>query len=280
MKRLILAALICIIPAYAYANDIRVSVGEVKDSRGTGYFSELEIKLKVMGDTVSDAKGIKVKVTRAVDDTGRELLKDEERSADFTKPDEYGTGQAEVTVKLKNPARKASVVKEISGKVSIFSPKKDPNAVATVKDFMSGSGKPLQHPALKAAKVEVSVLTKKQYEEIKEKEKKQAKEKAGEMAGELGAALVKAFGSLFSGMMEIGENSVILSIADPESKVVDMEFMENGKRVKNTSSMRMGDVRVYEFENPMPQDAQMVIYLLTPQSLIKEPFKLTDIALP
>ena len=279
MKRLIMTALICIIPTYVYAGETMVTVGEVKDTRGTGYFSGLELKLKVLGDTVSEAKGVKVKITRAVDDTGRELLKDEERSADFTKPDEQGTGQAEVTVKLKNPARKATVVKELSGEAIIFAPKKDPKAIANIKDFMSGSEKHLKHPALKASKVEVSVLTKKQYEEIKEKEKKEAKEKGGEM-GELGEALVKAFGALFGSMMEIGENSVILSIADPESKVVDMEFMENGKRVRNTSSMRMGDVRVYEFENPMPQDAQMVIYLLTPKSLIKAPFTLTDIALP
>jgi len=282
MKKLFLTFLCCLFAAVVYAEDIRVSVGEVKDTRTTGqFFAELELKLKIMGDIMADAKGLKVRITKAIDDTGRNLLKDEEDKADFTKPDGYNIGQAEIAVKLKNPARKAAVIKELLGEISIFVPKNDPGATATVTHFMVMTGKPLNNAALKAAQVEVIVLTKNQYDEIKEKKKQEVKEKEGELAKEFGEAMVQAFGSLFGGMMEIGENSVILSVKDPESKVAAIEFMDKGgKKINSNSSMKMTDVSVFGFENPMPQDAEMTLFIVTPKSLIKTLFTLRDIALP
>lgn len=284
MKRIFLSSVIyciCLFTTGAYASDIRVSVSEVRDTRSTGHFSYMELKLKVMGDIISDAKGLKLKITKAIDDTGRNLLKDEEGKTDFTKPDEYNVGQAEVDVKLKNPARKATVIKELSAEMSMFVPKNDPSAVATINNFMTQTGKTLSDTTLKAAQLEVTVLTKSQYDEIKEKQKKEVKEKEGALAKEFGEAMVQALSSLFGGMMEIGENSVILNIKDPESKVVAIEFMdENKKNIKNISSMKMGEVRVFEFEKPMPLNAQMTIFIVTSKSLLKTPLKLTDIALP
>jgi hypothetical protein len=37
---------------------------------------------------------------------------------------------------------------------------------------------------------------------------------------------------------------------------------------------------VFGFENPMPQDAEMTPFIVTPKSLIKTLFTLRDIALP
>ncbi|MBI5638813.1 MAG: hypothetical protein HZA17_00150 [Nitrospirae bacterium] len=282
MKNFFLICLVLLVSSVAYAGDIRVSVSEVKDNRTTGqFFAGLELKLKVMGDVVGDAKGLKLKITKAVDDTGRDLIKTEEGKQDFAKPDEYNVGQAEVEVKLKNPSRKASVIQELTGEVILFVPKKDANATAATKNFMAKTGKALDNKALKTAKVSVTVLTKKQFDEIKEQKKKEAKEKEGAVAKEFGEALVQAFSSMFGSMMEVGENSVILNIKDPESKVIAIEFTdEDGKKIRNTSSMTMGEVRVYEFENQMSEKAQMTIFVATPKALIKTPVKLHDIALP
>ncbi|MDH5202784.1 MAG: hypothetical protein OEZ31_05810 [Nitrospirota bacterium] len=281
MRKFFLTCLICLIAGVVYASDIRVSVSEVRDTRTTGHFSGMEIKLKVMGDIISDAKGLKLKITKAIDDTDRDLLKDDRGKEDFTKPDEYNIGQAEVEVKLKNPSRKAITIKELIGEMSMFIPKNDPDATATINNFMTQTGKPLSDTALKEAQVEVTILTKSQYDEIKEMKKKEAKEKEGDLAKEFGEAMVQAFSSLFGSMMEVGENSVILNIKDPESKIVAIEFIdESGKKINNISSMKMGDVRVFEFEKPMTQKARMAIFMVTPKSLIKTPLKLADIALP
>lgn len=280
--KLLFIFLICIITSFVYADDIRVSVSEVKDSRTTGqFFAEMELKLKVMGDIISNAKGLKLKITKAVDETNRNLLKSEPDKTEFTKTDENNAGQAEVSIKLKNPSRKASVVKELEGEVIIFVPKNDPNSIATINNFIMQTGKILSNSSLKASGVEVTVLTKAQYEQLKETKAKEAKEKEGDLAKEFGNAMVQAFSSLFGGMMEIDENSVILQIKDPESKVVAIEFTDkSGNKINNAGSMRMGDVMVFDFKEPMPKDAKMTLFIMTAKSLITTPVKLTDIALP
>ncbi len=283
MKKIILGIILTLIASSVYADDVKVSVSEVRDSRTTGqFFAGLEVKLKAMGDIIADAKGIRLNIIKAVDDTGRDLLKkDSMRSSDFTKPDENNSGQAEIEIKLKNPSRKAAAVSELSGEISIFVPKKDPIATASIDAFMTLAGKPVRNNALKSARVEVAIMTKKEFDEFKAQQKKEVKAKEGEMVKELGEAMVKAFGALFEGMMEVGENSVILNLSDPDSKVIELEFLDSGSGpIRNTSSMKTGDIRVYEFEKPMPRDARMTIFLMTPKSLIKTKFKMKDIALP
>lgn len=285
MKKLFLCltVMLCLVAAPVFAGDITVSVTEVRDSRTTGqFFAGLEMKLKVMGDTIADAKGLKLSVTRAVDDTGRDLLrKDDDIRKDFTKPDENRTGQAEIEVKLKNPSRKAAVVKELAGEVSVYSPGKDPDSVASLPSFMTHAGKKIDNKAIKNARVDLAIMTKKEFDEYKEQQKKEVKAKEGEMVKEFGEAMAKALGSLFGGMMEISENSVILNIADPDSKVIDLEFSDAaGAAIRSGSTMRTGDIRVFEFEKPMPQDAKLTIFLITPKSMTRASFRISDIALP
>ncbi|TAN39728.1 MAG: hypothetical protein EPN25_10530 [Nitrospirae bacterium] len=282
MKRWLLVGLLMLISVAAYAEEIRVAVGEVKDNRTTGqFFAGLDLKLRLMGDIISDAKGLKVIITRAVDDTGRDLMKPAAGKIDFASPDEQNTGQAEVEIKLKNPSRKAAVIQELSGEAILFVPKNDPDASAEIQNFLTRTGTLLDHKALAASKVEVTVLTKKQFDEIKEQRKKEVKEKEGAMSRDIGEALVQAFSSLFGSMMEIGENSVILNIKDPGSKLISVEFFgEDNNRIRNTSSMTMGETRVYEFENPLPAKARMLISLSAPKALVRTPVKLKDIALP
>jgi hypothetical protein len=260
----------------AESGDIKFMVSEVKDTRTTGeFFAGLELKLKIIGDIISDAKGIRTKITKAVDDTGKNLLKSEESGTDFEEINEYSKG--EINLKLNNPSRKATAIKELDGEIEIFIPKNDPMATSTIKNFMTQTGKIISDPSLKSAKVEITALTKKEYEKIKEQKQKEAKKEAGE----IGDALVKAFGALFGGFMEIDENSVILHIKDPEKKVIAIEFMDDkGKKLDSQGSMKMEDIRVFNFDKPLPQKAQITIFLLTPKSLITTELKLTDIVLP
>ena len=119
--------------ATAHAADIHVSVGEVKDSRTTGqFFSELELKLKLTGDDVPAIRGVKTIVNRAIDGTGRNILKKEEKTADFESFSDAVSGQTAVTLKLKNPARRAAVVSEISGELRVFMPERDKAATVMV----------------------------------------------------------------------------------------------------------------------------------------------------
>ena len=124
-------------------------------------------------------------------------------------------------------------------------------------------------------------ITKKEFDAFKEQQQKEVKAKEGEMIRELGEAMAKALGALFGSMMEVSENSVILNVTDPDSKVVDVEFTDaSGGPLRSGSSMKTGDIRVFEFEKPMPRDAKLTVYLATPKALWKASFKLQDIALP
>ncbi len=283
MKRFWICIAISLIASYAFAGDLNVSVSEVRDSRTTGqFFAGLEMKFKIMGDALLDAKGVKLTVAKATDDTGRDLIKkDESGGREFTKPDENRAGQVEIEAKMKNPARKASVVKEVSGEIFVFSPGRDPNAIASIPGFMAKAGRKIENNALKAGKVDLGIMTKKEFDQFKEKQKKEVKAREGEIIKELGEAMAKALGELFGGLMEVTENSVILNIADPDAKVVDIEFTEaSGGQLRSGSSMRTGDIRVFEFEKPVPRDAKLTVYLATSKALWKAPFKVHDIALP
>ncbi len=276
----IMSCLILFMTGIAKAGEIQLSVSEVNDNRTTGkFFGGLELKLKAISDKISDAKGIKLNITRAVDNTERDLLKDESRDQDFTKPDENTPGQAELTLKLKNPARSANTIKEIKGEIIVYVHGKDPNSTAVIKEFMNKAGNPLKHQSLKAAQVEITILTKKQYNEMKAEKEKQAKEEASKMgiAGEMAQALLSMFGDIF----EASENSIILDIKDEKKKIIAIEFEdEESKKISSYGTMTMGETKVYDFDKPMPANSRMVVFLSTPKSFIKEPMKLTNIALP
>ncbi len=88
-------------------------VSEVSDRRTTGqFFAGSEIKLKLVGDALGDIRGVRrIQITKAVDDTGRNLVTDDKISS--AGPFEFErigkvSSQIEKTIKLGNPARKAS----------------------------------------------------------------------------------------------------------------------------------------------------------------------------
>src|SRR6185436_18584264 len=57
---------------------VKVAAGDVKDTRRSdGFFNNLAIQLKINGDALVGAKGIRVSVSKALDDTGRNLIKEE-----------------------------------------------------------------------------------------------------------------------------------------------------------------------------------------------------------
>jgi hypothetical protein len=94
------------------AQDVQTRLGDVKDSRTTGrFFAGLEIELKLTGDVLEDAKSMRVTVQTAADDTGRNLIDPEKTREDFDTIGSFGPKNT-MTLKLKNPARKAVTVKD------------------------------------------------------------------------------------------------------------------------------------------------------------------------
>ncbi len=246
--------------------------------RNDNSFAGLEIELKLTGEAAGGARGARAVVQKAVDDTGRNLVKEGGRPAEFEKSS--GEGSPALKLELRNPARRAKSVREISGQVEVFLPDRDPAAVASTDRFLSRMDRPIAASALKAAQTEATVVSRKTYDAEKKKDDER-KKKESESAG-IAGAMVSAFSGLFEGLFgDIGENDLLIRVNDPGKKVFGVEvFDAGGKRIDDAGSMKVGDFWILKFTEKLPADASLRIYLMTGKALVTAPFSLKDVALP
>jgi hypothetical protein len=261
------------------AGGLAVSAGDVTDRRrNDSFFSGLEIELKLTGEPAAGVRGARATVEKAVDDTGRNLVKENAEKPDFAKSS--GDEAPPLKVELKNPARRAAKVKELSGRVEVFLPGRDASAEAKVPKFAARMDQPIAAPALKAANAQVTVVSRRTYEAEKKKDAERRKKEA-EGSG-LGGAMVEAFSALFEGFMgAVEENDVLVKVDDPGKKVFDVEVVDSkGAKLDGGSSMTIGSFRILKFSEKVPADAGLKVYVLTPKSLVTTPFQLKNVALP
>jgi hypothetical protein len=252
---------------------VRVTVSEVKDSRTTGqFFAGLDVTLALTGDDVAGARGLRVTLTKAVDDSGRNLLPEERRTPTF----EVREGSAPPTLRLKlaNPARRAATLSEVSGTIEVFLPARDPGATVLAPLAAAlGRGKPLVTPALTATRLEVTPLTRAAYEARRAAQSK--------TDGSPAAALGKALEGMFAGFAQVGENDLVLGVADPGNALVAVDVLDAaGKRIDSQGTMTTAGLRVLKYGRALPPDAQLRILVATPRALATAPLQLRGVALP
>jgi hypothetical protein len=275
-------------PAKLVAQDLRVTAGTIEDRRTTGkFFGGLEIELKLTGDDLADAKAARVVLTKAIDESGRDLLPDVKRDEDFQKSS--GSSGPNLKVNLKNPARGAGALREVSGDVELYAPSRDPAATVVVDRLTSRMDKPIVSAALKSQKIGVRLVSPKVYRadakkreaemdaEMKKHEAEMKKEAGDDKTAEALMGLVKAF----SGMMnEVGDNDVILQIEDEGGRLQDVEVVGNSGVIDTRGSMSSGGLKILNFGEKLPPDAKLRFLLKTKKSLLKTPFTLTNVPLP
>lgn len=273
------------------AKAVQVKSGDINDRRSVGQFpGSLNVELIITGDVLAKCRGIrKISLLKAVDSTGLNLLQEERQRAgsavfDFERKDDEQT-EIKKTMQLINPVRSATSIKEFSGSVDIYAPARDPKAKILVKGFMQKTGKPLVSDALKKAKIELTIFTKAQADAMKKaQEEKEQKEAAAAPKGpldEAAEAMVGAVSGLLSGFFEIGETDLMFTIKDPNNKLIDLEVVDaTGKPVHTGSRSSSGDKYIVGYDELPAANAQLVLYLETPDSVIKTPFHLADLTLP
>lgn len=255
MKTLALITLSAFAATTAFA-EVKVSVSEISDKRTTGkFFKGLELQLKFAGPEVVDAKGMRVVIEKATDDTGKDLEKPENsfydekdfqeiQRSNFGLSDEERDAKDITTFKLEfaNPPRSAKSIKSLTGSVEFLLPKGDPASIVTAS-VAKDSGKPLDNAALKAAGVEFT-------------------------------------------LKGIKGNDISYTINDPKGAVASVEFVgKDGAALETNGRMSSGgfgggkSVSI-SFSDTPPADATAQIYLVTAKSLVKVPVKLVDVALP
>jgi hypothetical protein len=279
---------------------VQVLVGDVKETRRTdGFFNKLEVQLKVIGDLVADVRGVRVSLIRAIDSTGKNLIDEKSTSSRGSGFDDVSSSDSEnlkVDLEMKNAARRATLVTEISGTLELFVPDRDPGSTITLTGFNRETGKPITSAPLKTAGIDLVVWNKQQYEgqkkaeeekikkTIEEKKKSGTPQEQADIAEALSSGLMKVFGGLFNAMTEMSANGVALQLTDPQKRVINVEFVDDaGKRISTQGRTTMGDdpkTMIFDFEEKLPENAKLKVYLLTAKSVVKAPFKVANVPLP
>jgi hypothetical protein len=247
--------------------EVQATLGQVKDIRPNGtQLGKLEIEIKLsMNKLPADATHYRVVVTKAIADTGIDLMSPEGAALDFRPVHEHGGGK----VSLKSPGRTSTHVRELDGEVQLLVPKKDPDATVKVSAVGKSLGKAIESKSLKSAGIEITPASTEQYMKIE--------------AADDQASMRQGFG-----FNRVGPNDIALRVKDPHKKLVSLEFVDAaGKKIPAgfifTTSQRGSESRsayIFQFQSPLPPTASLLIHLVTDKALVKVPFTLTDIALP
>jgi hypothetical protein len=277
-------------PLFA-AEDVKITAGTVEDQRfSDDRFGGLSIALVLKGTGVSDIKAVRVRVKSAKDDVGTNLYKAEkdEKPKDFEEFSE--SRQPGPEVHLTSPRRDAATV-DVAGEVELFIPARDSNTKQRFEQFLGALDKPIASSALKAAKVEITPLSPKDYTSRQEKNKPTKEQiiaegkKQGISDAEIQQA-IKMMDALASLSGEPpSETSILLETKDPDGRIISVDVVKaDGTELRAPSRGSSGGrelklVKIDLSEKP-PADAALVVTLRTAKSLVTVPLSLKGVSLP
>lgn len=269
---------------------VEVKIQQVNDRRTNGSFSRLTINLELLKIRSSDVEASRVLLAAATDDSGKSLLDPEAsepqlepnfRMARPGAPPENPPAPATVNVTLANPDRKATTVKEVRGEIELYMPSKDPNSVAEVAKFLSFSGKPVTHKALKANGVELALLSPTQIQ-AERKRVIDAKRKEYKDSGwEDGESLEETLKNMLESTLTLEESELLVRVKDPNQRLQEIAYVDAAGEVKRIST-RTDEGLVYFStwgEKPQP-DWKLKVSMKTPKNMVRHSFALKDVALP
>lgn len=253
-----------------------VRIEDLRKSSNDGFQAGMKVTLGGIGVDVEKVKNIDCTLTSATDSSGKDLIKKEKGFFDKTEFKVNDNNDSfELDLHLKNPIRTATSIK-LEGTVDVFIPSDDPAATIRIANVKKTAGSPIKSEALQALNASVVLMSPKdKTPRIGNSKKISEDDKA--------KAIAQEFASIFS---VGGPNSITFEIVDPEGKIHKIEFFSAaGKQIESHGSSSTGDaqyklVKTLDFDAPLPETAEMRIYIVTSKALKKIPFKITDFPLP
>jgi hypothetical protein len=269
---------------FATSLPLEVTVQQVNDRRTSGSFSQLAITLQLPKIKSTDVVASRVLIAAATDDSGRSLI-----AADASEPqlepnmraDAAAPAPAMVTVTLLNPDRKATRVKEVRGEIELYMPSKDPNSVAEIAKFLSLSGKPLVHKALKANGVEIALLTPAQLDAERKRLGEAKRKEYRDNGWQDGEDLESMLKSYLESLLTVEESDVLVRIKDPSQRIQEIAYVDATGALKRVST-RSDEGLVYLStwgDKPQP-DWKLKVSMKTAKNMVRHSFTLKDVALP
>ncbi|MBK8597697.1 MAG: hypothetical protein IPN83_19370 [Holophagales bacterium] len=275
--------------APAAATPANTKLTSVQDRRSSGSFPRCTLGIELPDIPAADAKASRVVVRKAVDDLGTNLVPDDAASArleptqrgQFGNPKEGPAPPTIVFAEMKNPPRKAKLLKEVSGEIELYVPSRDPNGEAAFPKILSMGGKPLSHPALKATGVEIGVLS--QAQVTAERKKAEAAERAKLKKDGLTEEdqLKELVESALYSFPKGGEEQIVLRVNDPKKAIQDIKLVDGKGEPKFSGRSEQAGFMVLEFwgEKPKP-DWTMKVLMQSEKSLVRHTFVFRDLPLP
>jgi hypothetical protein len=277
--------LVLSLPAIAQTN-VGVELDEVTDNRvKAGPFQgSLELRVKITGNGLEKATASRILIKEAKDDRGNDLAKSY-KPADFY-PREYNMGN--LSFGLAQPAREATRVK-LKGTVELYVPGRDPAATVKVDKALSKLDVPLSSKALKAAKVEITPLSRAAFVKQLDKQKideakiaaiREEGKKRGVSQEEIDMAIEFAQ-ALQTTADDVPGNAIILTgSTESFDRVYRIEILgDDGKPIdtpqRSSSSFGEDSIMTIIPASDPPKNATMQLYLLTQKSRVSAPFELT-----
>jgi hypothetical protein len=272
------------------ATPANAKMGVLQDRRSEGHFPRCTLGIELPDYPAHEVTAARVVVTKAVDDLGTNLVKEDAAQAPLEATQRGQLGKPEagkpvpptlVFAEMKNPPRKAKVLREVSGEIELFVPSRDPNGEAKLAKFPSLEGKPVANAALKANGVEVTFLSKAQI--AAERKKAEAAETAklkkdGYDDPESIKSMVES--ALYS-FPKGEEGEVVMKVKDPKKAIQEIKaFDGEGNRVFSGDSEEAG-FRVLKFWNDKPKpDWSLAVQMRSDRSLVRHTFAFRDVPLP
>lgn len=268
---------------------VEVKIDRVNDRRTSGSFSQLTITLELPKIRSSEVVASRVLIAAATDDAGGSLL-DPEASEPQLEPNFRGrmgkeeTGPpppATVTVTLKNPDRKATSVKEVRGEIELYMPGKDPNSVAEIAKFLSFSGKPVTHKALKANGVEIALLSPTQIQAERKRVIDAKRKEYKESGWEDNESLEQTLNSMLESTLHLEESDLLVRVKDPNQRIQELEYIDSAGEVQRISTRTDEGLFYFSTWSGKPQpDWKLKVSMKTPKNMVRHSFALKDVALP
>lgn len=257
----------------------KVALVNLEDRRsiGSSYFgNRCELEVKTTGDEVKKYKYVKIKeIARAVDSEGTDLLNDKMDKADYVE-----IGDEKLKIELKNPMRKATSIKEISGTLDLYNPTETNGAIVKVANFQA---KPNVNMLPKKSPLSIVFFTKESVEKMAKEEKAEREAKMKQLdpaTREIAAGLMALMEGFSAGMA--GENELSFYVNGDVSKLVDIKVEnETGKEVRRSGRFISGDhLHTYSYDEKPTPKWKIKILIETPASVKSVPFSLKDVELP
>lgn len=248
---------------------LRVAVTQVSENRSSSGSGNLTLNLSILGEGLPPTAVVRqVKVTKAVDDKDRPIPLTS-MSSGFSpsmmmsslSSGRGGTGPLQVSANLLGaPLRSAESLKFVEGTIEFYLPSEANGSMLHLPNIMVHTGL-VEEPTLTKHGIQLYFYKDQaSYDELKTQVP-------------------------ISGNVPVFPLAVGWYLRDPSNRVASFAFLEaNGAVIRqdsvSTNGSPVGRSWVVRLLAPMPNDAQLIVYLAVPEAIKTVPFRVEEIMLP